>query len=173
MYGLFNPFWWRTWTRRGCTRTATYARLRDGAAGGDDAAGGPYTAVKFYFNDCFPAPTEPRVRAPHAAGARGSRPVVSLATGCASTITTATTQALGVQHAAAPSAPAQQPWRCRRRVAGRARSSAPTAAFSYWRRFSALRATAYYATSAFSRRHLAMAVGARSLGAGDLSTSTA
>ena len=92
MYGLFNPFWWghvdETWVHR----FAVYERLRATDVGvalgqGDAVAGfrapdAPYTAVKFYFNDCFPDTPGNRAfvrRTLQALTACG--PVVSLATG--------------------------------------------------------------------------------------------
>ena len=85
MYGLFNPFWWGHVDQEWVHRFAKYERLaQDGDVGAaafrrPDA---PYTAVKFYFNDCFPDTSSNREfvrRTLHALNERG--PIVSLATG--------------------------------------------------------------------------------------------
>src|SRR5262245_18179775 len=91
MYGLFNPFWWGHVEEEWVHRFAKYERLTPGAevAGFPGPSGvegsrpsGPYTAVKFYFNDCFPDTRENRAfvrRTLETLAERG--PVVSLATG--------------------------------------------------------------------------------------------
>jgi hypothetical protein len=84
MYGLFNPFWWGHVGEAWVHRFAKYERL---TAGGDAGPAftrpeEPYTAVKFYFNECFPDTRDNRAfvrRTLQALTARG--PVVSLATG--------------------------------------------------------------------------------------------
>jgi hypothetical protein len=95
MYGLFNPFWWGHVSEDWVHRFAKYERLTpDGAGAGNVGAGlpglseakgsrpdTPYTAVKFYFNDCFPDTPENRAfvrRTLQTLTERG--PVVSLAT---------------------------------------------------------------------------------------------
>jgi hypothetical protein len=85
MYGLFNPFWWGHVDEEWVHRFAKYERVNapsDGGAGFRwPEPGTPYTAVKFYFNDCFPDTPENRAfvrRTVQALSERG--PLVSLAT---------------------------------------------------------------------------------------------
>src|SRR5688572_17270421 len=59
MYRLFNPFWWGHVDEEWVHRFTTYQKLTidEGAANVGAAfrrPSSPYTAVKFYFNDCFP-----------------------------------------------------------------------------------------------------------------------
>ena len=56
MYALFNPFWWGHVSETWVHRRAKYRGLQ-AAAASIDLPCQPYTAVKFYFNDCFP-PTD-------------------------------------------------------------------------------------------------------------------
>jgi hypothetical protein len=85
MYGLFNPFWWGHVDEEWVHRFTKYERLTpDVVAGPSSPSGveGPYTAVKFYFNDCFPDTRETRAfvrRTLRTLSERG--PVMSLATG--------------------------------------------------------------------------------------------
>ena len=91
MYGLFNPFWWGHVDEEWVHRFAKYERLAPDVGAGfsrpEDVEAAfrrpetPYTAVKFYFNDCFPDTGENRAfvrRTLQALTERG--PVVSLAT---------------------------------------------------------------------------------------------
>ena len=82
MYGLYNPFWWGHVGEAWVHARASYARLAAPGASGYELPAGAYTAVKFYFNDSFPATDANRAfvrRTLHELAARG--PVVSLATG--------------------------------------------------------------------------------------------
>src|SRR6185503_7026307 len=54
MYGLFNPFWWGHVEEEWVHRFARYERLSADAGVECLQPDTPYTAVKFYFNDCFP-----------------------------------------------------------------------------------------------------------------------
>jgi len=55
MYGLFNPFWWGHVDERWVHRHARYRRFERPDTRAGLVPTEPYTAVKFYFNDCFPA----------------------------------------------------------------------------------------------------------------------
>jgi hypothetical protein len=82
MYGLFSPFWWGHVGEAWVHRHASYQRLVPPVLDGVTLPAEPYTAVKFYFNECFPATDENRafVKATlETLLARG--PVVSLTTG--------------------------------------------------------------------------------------------
>ena len=60
MYRLFSPFWWGHLDERWVHQRASYARLTPDVARRHAAPDGPYTAVKFYFNECFPPTPENR-----------------------------------------------------------------------------------------------------------------
>ena len=87
MYRLFNPFWWGHVEDEWVHRFAKYATLAADHARPNVGAAfrwpdSPYTAVKFYFNDCFPDTRENRAFARQTLQAlRDGGPVVSLATG--------------------------------------------------------------------------------------------
>ena len=82
MYGLFNPFWWGHVGESWVHAHTAYAPLTPDADVPYARPAAPYTAVKFYFNECFPATDENRAfvrRTLYALAERG--PVVSLTTG--------------------------------------------------------------------------------------------
>ena len=82
MYGLFNPFWWGHVNEEWVHRFAKYERLTADGGAGFSRPTSPYTAVKFYFNDCFPDTPDNRAFAQRTLKALTERgPVVSLATG--------------------------------------------------------------------------------------------
>ena len=81
MFRLFNPFWWRhadeSWVRR-------HARFNRLPPAGDPGVELPerFTAVKFYFNEAFPATPGNRAAAERIVRELGQEgPVVSLLTG--------------------------------------------------------------------------------------------
>jgi hypothetical protein len=131
MYRLFGPFWWGHVGPEWVHARADYARLTAGAVSTPMPAA-PYTAVKFYFNECFPATEENRAfarRTVEEAAARG--PVVSLATGLRLDDHDGDDmRALGVG-----TCRRSRTWPCRRRLSrARGRLSAPTGASPTWRR---------------------------------------
>lgn len=81
MYELMSPFWWRHLDEQWVRRHTRYRRLEPPDAEGLKLPE-RYVAVKFYFNDCFPATNENRefVRQTMARLAREG-PVVSLSAG--------------------------------------------------------------------------------------------
>jgi hypothetical protein len=88
MYGLFNPFWWGHVGEEWVHRFTKYEPLAVDNLGTDTVGAAfrrpdsPYTAVKFYFNDCFPDTEPNRAFARRTLQALSERgPVVSLATG--------------------------------------------------------------------------------------------
>jgi hypothetical protein len=81
MYRLFSPFWWGHMDESWVRQRAVYARLKPAGVAGHALPQPPYTAVKFYFNECFPSTSENRAfarRIVRGLVARG--PVVSLTT---------------------------------------------------------------------------------------------
>ena len=91
MYGLFNPFWWGHVDEEWVHRFAKYQPLTAehvGAAlpGLNDVDGKrpAYTAVKFYFNDCFTDTPENRAFVDRTIRSLVDEgPVISLSTGVA------------------------------------------------------------------------------------------
>lgn len=176
MYTLFNPFWWghvdESWVHR-------YTRYRALAppplpAG---APSSPYVAVKFYFNDCFPATDENKAfvrRILQQLVARG--PVVSLTTGLQlDDHGGADIEALGVQ-TLPPHLDASQNLAVQSAlVAGASAFVGTYGGFSYLAPFYGVRSVAFYGDRAgFSQRHLDMARSAfTTLGAGHLLEVTA
>jgi len=171
MYELFKTYWWGhvgvDWVHR-------HARYRPLAAppGVPRPVAGPYTAVKFYFNDCFPATDENRAfvrRTLQALADRG--PVVSLSTGLRLDDHDGDDlPALGVQSLPRHLEPRDNLAVQTAAVAGACAFVGTYGGFSYLAPFLGVRATAYYADAAgFSPRHLTMARSALgSLGSGGL-----
>jgi hypothetical protein len=82
MYRLFSPFWWGHLDEGWVHQRASYARLASATDQSYSVPEGSYTAVKFYFNECFPATPENRAFARHVVRDLAQRgPVVSLTTG--------------------------------------------------------------------------------------------
>jgi hypothetical protein len=172
MYGLFNPFWWAHTNQAWVLRYARYHKLEAGRANLPAAMAQPYTAVKFYFNDCFPATDVNRAwvrQTLQRLVARG--PVVSLTTGlqlddhggCDAT-------ALGVRPLPADVQPRENLAVQTAIVAGASEFIGTYGGFSYLAPFLGVRSTAYYTDpDGFSQRHLLMArVALQSIGAADL-----
>jgi hypothetical protein len=159
MYELFKTYWWGhvgvDWVHR-------HARYRPLAApqGMPRPVAGPYTAVKFYFNECFPA-TEANRQFVRGVLERlvAHGPVVSLTTGlqlddhgdCA-------VESLGVQPLPRDLAPADNLRVQSAIVAGASRFVGTYGGFSYLAPFSGVPATVYYSDArGFSNHHLVMA----------------
>ena len=194
MYGLFNPFWWGhvqdEWVHRFAkyaTLAADHARPNVGAANAGAAAftrpDSPYTAVKFYFNDCFPDTEPNRAFARRTLQALSERgPVVSLATGlrlddhageeaegCEGA------RVRGCEFAKVQLLPSDMHPRENLAlqtavVAGASAFVGTYGGFSYLAPFLGVRATAYFADPhGYSPRHLLMARSAlQAIGAGEL-----
>ena len=171
MYGLFNPFWWMHADDRWVLNYVRYRRLKAGDAV-VDLPTQPYTAVKFYFNDCFPATDENRAfvrRTVEQLAAQG--PVVSLTTGLQlDDHGGVDAHALGVRPFPADVSPRDN-LALQTAIVARAAAFVGTyGGFSYLAPFLGVRSIAYYGDpNGFSRRHLFMAHSAlHSIGAGDL-----
>jgi hypothetical protein len=172
MYGLFNPFWWGhvedTWVHR----HARYRRLEVPSIAEGVVPREPYIAVKFYFNDCFPATDENRafVRATLERLAAAG-PVVSLNTQLnLDDHGGIDARALGVR-GLPEHLDARENLELQSAVVARAAEFVGTyGGFSYLAPFYGVPSTAYYGDpNGFSRRHLLMARSAfRTIGAGDL-----
>jgi CRISPR-associated Cas5-like protein len=172
MYGLFNPFWWRHVDERWVQTHASYARLASAPPPGFTLPAQPYVAVKFYFNDCFPATDANRSfvrRTLQELTARG--PVVSLATALRIDDHDGDAHGLpGVQPLPPDLHPRDNLGLQSALVAGASAFVGTYGGFSYLAPFLGVPTTAYYADPhGFSPRHLSMARSAfASLGAGSL-----
>ena len=180
MYGLFNPFWWGHVDEEWVHRFAKYQRLNDNAQAavpGLSAVEGrrpesPYTAVKFYFNDCFPDTRENRAfvrRTLQTLTERG--PVVSLATNLRlDDHASDEVESFGVRTLPHDMHPRENLALQTAIVAGASAFVGTYGGFSYLAPFLNVRTTAYFSDpDGYSARHLLMARSAlESIGAGGL-----
>jgi hypothetical protein len=171
MYRLFRPFWWghvdESWVHRFTRYQRFKAPDRAGSDAGESVHDGrsipqdrPYVALKFYFNDCFPATDTDLAfvrQMMQACAERG--PVVSLTTG------------LNIDDHGGAHAPDSRISEALRDVdprsnllvqsavvAGASRFVGTYGGFSYLAPFYGVPSTAYYADPlGFSARHLLMA----------------
>ena len=170
MYRLFNPFWWGHVQEEWVHRFTTYAPLAlgNGAAGvgaGNVGAAfrrpsSPYTAVKFYFNDCFPDTRENRAFARRTLQVLRDRgPVVSLATGLRLDDHSGdVADAIDVQTLPSDMHPRENLALQTAVVGGASAFVGTYGGFSYLAPFLGVRSTAYFADpDGYSKRHLVMA----------------
>jgi hypothetical protein len=168
MYGLFNPFWWGHVGESWVHRHTRFRRLHAPAAVDTAVPSEPYVAVKFYFNECFPATEANRtfvrdtLERLSAAG-----PVVSLTTNLnLDDHGGADVRALGVR-SLPTHLQARENLEVQSAIVARASAFVGTyGGFSYLAPFYGVRSTAFYSDAhGFSKRHLAMARSAcRSIG---------
>jgi len=183
MYGLFNPFWWGHVDEAWVHRFAKYERLAaSDARAGTVKAGhvgaafrrpeSPYTAVKFYFNDCFPDTDSNRAfvrRTLEKLAERG--PVVSLATKLRlDDHDSDVGGAPGVRTLPADMHPRENLLMQTALVAGASEFVGTYGGFSYLAPFLGVRSTSFFSDAeGYSPRHLVMArsalesIGARGL----------
>jgi hypothetical protein len=173
MYGLFNPFWWGHVGEEWVHRFTKYQKLTPGDVMAEaPRPEEPYTAVKFYFNDCFPDTRENRAfvrRTLETLSERG--PVVSLATGLRlDDHASDDAEALDVRPLPADMHPRQNLALQTALVSGASTFVGTYGGFSYLAPFLGVRSTAYFADpDGYSPRHLLMARSALdSIGAGEL-----
>lgn len=172
MYGLFNPFWWGHTDDTWVLRYTRFRRLHSRPPVGYEPPPMPYTAVKFYFNDCFPATDRNRafVRAT-LKGLAAEGPVVSLVTGLnLDDHSGGEAHASGVRPFPSHVEPRDNLALQTAIVAGASRFIGTYGGFSYLAPFMGVRSTGYYGDpDGFSKRHLIMARSAlRTIGAADL-----
>ena len=172
MYELMNPFWWRHLDEAWIHRHTAYRRLeRPPRPAGLDLPD-RYVAVKFYYNDCFPATNE-NVAFVRDVIARLARegPVVSLSTGVtlddhgACTVTT-----YGVRDIAG-AAPPSENLQVQSAIVAHATAFVGTyGGFAYLAPMYGVPSTSYYGDPAgFAMSHLRMAGSAfEAIGMGDL-----
>ena len=167
MYRLFNPFWWGHVGEEWVHRFAKYQRLDAGTAFRQPDAGAgfsrpdtPYTAVKFYFNECFPDTRDNRAfvrRTLQALTERG--PVVSLATALRlDDHASDEADAIGVRTLPHDMHPRENLALQTSVVAGASAFVGTYGGFSYLAPFLGVRSTAYFSDpDGYSPRHLLMA----------------
>lgn len=172
MYELFNPFWWGHLDEQWVHRHARYRPLETPVL--PEAVGVPrsYVAVKFYFNDCFPATERNRAFVRDVVQQLAARtPVVSLTTG----LTLDDHGGCPVVGKGVTTVPLDLDARCNMHVQSAIVANASVfvgtyGGFSYLAPFYGVRSIAYYGDpGGFSRRHLQMAYSALgTVNAGDL-----
>jgi hypothetical protein len=176
MYRLFRPFWWghvdESWVHRFTRYRRFAAPAGAGTMWGPPSGGSSYVAVKFYFNDCFPATDVDLAfvrQVMQACAERG--PVVSLTTGLnIDDHGGAEATDARVREALRDVEPRSNLLVQSAVVAGASRFVGTYGGFSYLAPFYGVPSTAYYADPAgFSPRHLLMARSAlAALGTPDL-----
>ena len=158
MYRLFSPYWWGHQPLGWLRRRATYRRLQSPAIALDLPSN--YTAVKFYFNDCFRSTPENRAfveRTIRELEREG--PVISLSTGLAvddhAPCEPENAVIGGIRHLTSP----QTNLLVQSAVVARARRFVGTyGGFAYLAPFYGVPADGYYSEArAFSMRHLDLA----------------
>jgi len=158
MYRLFSPYWWGHQPLGWLRRRATYRRLQSPAIALDLPSN--YTAVKFYFNDCFRSTPENRAfveRTIRELEREG--PVISLSTGLAvddhAPCEPENAAISGIRHLTSP----QTNLLVQSAVVARARRFVGTyGGFAYLAPFYGVPAHGYYTDAqAFSMRHLDLA----------------
>ena len=159
MYELFNPYWWQHLGTSWIHRHARYRPLPPPPAA-EDRPAGPYVAVKFYFNECFPATEANRQAVRDLLRKLTARyPVVSLTTGLQLDDHRAVdVPTLGVQTIRQHTAPAVNLSLQSALVAGATAFVGTYGGFSYLAPFYGVRSLAFYDDpGGFSRRHLQLA----------------
>lgn len=160
MYELLNPFWWGHVSTAWVHRHSRYRRLPRPDATGVPALPPTYTAVKFYFNECFPSTPRNRALAADVVRRLAARgPVVVLTTGLNLDDHGAdTSQHAGVHYLPESLDPARNLHVQSAIVAGATAFAGTYGGFAYLAPFYGVPSIVYYDDpSGFSARHLAMA----------------
>ena len=160
MFSLFNPFWWGHVGDEWVHRRTRFCGLRAPEAAGVVVPREPYTVVKFYFNECFPATERARAFVRETLRSLAVRgPVISLATGLRiDDHGSEDTCPPGVQRLPADIPPQQNLAVQTAVLAGASAFVGTYGGFSYLAPFLGVPATAYYDDpDGYSRRHLMMA----------------
>ncbi len=160
MYELFNPYWWGHLSSDWVHAHARYARLPEPDLVGVGGLPARYVAVKFYFNDCFPATDRNRTFVRdvlRTLAERGS--VVALSTGLnIDDHGGVRVDEFGVRHLPEGIDPAHN-LHVQSAVVSRAQALVGTyGGFSYMAPFYGVRSLAFYSEpGGFSQKHLHMA----------------
>ena len=172
MYELLNPYWWGHQSSDWVHRHSRYARLERPDPAGVIDTPSPYVAVKFYFNDCFPATAQNRAFVRDVLRTLADRgPVVALSTGLnIDDHGGMRVDEHGVRHLPEGIDPARN-LHVQSAIVSRAQAFVGTyGGFSYMAPFYGVRSLAFYSDpGGFSPKHLHMARSAfDTIGAGDL-----
>ena len=160
MYSLFNPFWWGHVSEEWVHGHAQYCGIHAPPTTGLSLPRPPYTAVKLYFNDCFPATDANRALVRDTLRTLASRgPVVSLATGLRiDDHNIDETTLAGVHTLPADMRPQENLAVQTAALAGASAFVGTYGGFSYLGPFLGVRTTAFYADPhGYSPRHLRVA----------------
>ena len=172
MYELLNPYWWGHLPGAWVQRHARYRRLNGPALVDMPTLPPSYTAVKFYFNECFPSSARNRAFAQEALRALAARgPVVALSTGLnIDDHGGLRVDASGVMHLPEGMDPARNLEIQTAVVAGASAFVGTYGGFSYLAPFHGVLSYAYYSDAdGFARTHLHVAREAfNAIGTGDM-----
>jgi hypothetical protein len=172
MYHLLNPYWWGHQPREWVQAHTRYARLSPPPPTGMAHMPARYVAVKFYFNECFPATTANCAFADEVLRTLAARgPVVVLSTGLnLDDHGGLRVDASGVRHLPEGLAPAHNLEVQSAIVAGAEAFVGTYGGFSYLAPFYGVKSLAFYSDArGFSQKHLEMARAAfEGIGAGGL-----
>ena len=160
MYDVLNPYWWGHQSSDWVLDHVRYAPLPLPPPAGIPGFAARYVAVKFYFNDCFPADEQNRAFVRDVLRTLAARgPVVALSTGLnIDDHGGARVDEYGVRHL--PEGLIRRATCTCRARSSRAlrRLSVPMAAFPTWRPFYGVKSLAFYSDpDGFSQKHLHMA----------------
>jgi hypothetical protein len=162
LYEVLNPYWWGHQPDRWVHDHVRYARLEPPA--GTDVPGmdlpGRYIAVKFYFNECFPATVQNRAFVRDTVRTLAARvPVIALSTGLNIDDHGGDhVEEYGVRHLPEGIEPARN-LHVQSAIVSRAQAFVGTyGGFSYLAPFYGVKSIAFYSNSGgFSQKHLHMA----------------
>jgi hypothetical protein len=172
MYDVLNPYWWGHQSREWVSGHVRYAPLPAPPAAGIPDLPPRYVAVKFYFNDCFPATEQNRAFVDGALRTLAARgPVVALSTGLnIDDHGGVRVDGHGVRHLPEGIAPSHN-LQVQSALVARADAFVGTyGGFSYMAPFYGVKSLAFYSDPhGFSRKHLDMARSAfETIGSGGL-----
>jgi len=160
MYELLNPYWWGHQADDWVHSHVRYVKLADPPPAGLADMPSRYTAVKFYFNDCFPATPRNRAFVRDTLRTLASRgPVIALSTGLnLDDHGGVRVDEHGVRHLPEGMNPAQNLQVQSAIVAGAEAFVGTYGGFSYMAPFYGVKSVAFYSDpDGFSQKHLHMA----------------
>ena len=160
MYEVLNPYWWGHQSTEWVHAHTRYARLADPGPAGIPDLPPRYVAVKFYFNECFPATPANRAFVQDVLQALARRgPVIALSTGLdIDDHDGMRVDEHGVRHLPEGIDPARN-LQVQSAIVARAERFVGTyGGFSYLAPFYGVESHAYYSNAeGYSRRHLKLA----------------
>jgi len=160
MYELLNPYWWGHQSSDWVHAHVRYATLPEPPPSGIPGMPSRYVAVKFYFNDCFPADAQNRAFVRDVLRTLGAQgPVVALSTGLnLDDHGGMRMDQCGVRHLPEGLDPARNLQVQCAVVAGADAFVGTYGGFSYMAPFYGVKSTAFYSDpNGFSQKHLHMA----------------